>query len=100
GQYGQVLVEVLLDTPVPALGPGLGALPRARSEVGAFMGLAASINGRAVDGGFEASQNNEGFIAGLDLAFRIGLGLEGALGNSGDGLAFFQVGLATDGPSS
>ncbi len=38
GQYGQVLVEVLLDTPVPALGPGLGALPRARSEVGAVHG--------------------------------------------------------------
>jgi len=100
GQYGPVLVEVLLDTPVPALGPGVGALPRARSEVGAFMGLAASISGRAVDGGFDASQNNEGFIAGLDLAFRIGLGLEGALGNSGDGLAFFQVGLAADGPST
>ena len=100
GQYGPVLVEVLLDTPVPALGPGVGALPRARSEVGAFMGLAASISGRAVDGGFEASQNNEGFIAGLDLGFRIGLGLEGALGNSGDGLAFFQVGLAADGPST
>jgi hypothetical protein len=100
GQYGQVLVEVLLDTPVPALGPGLGSLPRARSEVGAFMGLAASITGRGVNGGFETSQNENGFIAGLDLAFRIGLGLEGALGNAGDGLAFFQVGLAADGPST
>ncbi len=100
GQYGQVLVEVLLDTPVPALGPGLGSLPRARSEVGAFMGLAASINGRGVNGGFEASQNENGFIAGLDLGFRVGLGLEGALGDAGDGLAFLQVGLAADGPST
>src|SRR4029453_8395407 len=66
GQYGPVLVEVLLDTPVPALGPGLGSLPRARSEVGPFMGLAGSITGRAVDGGFAASQNENGFIAGLD----------------------------------
>jgi hypothetical protein len=100
GQYGPVLVEVLLDTPVPALGQGLGALPRARSEVGAFMGLAASITGRGVDGGFAASQNEPGFIAGLDLGFRVGLGIEGALGNAGDGLAFLQVGLAADGPST
>jgi hypothetical protein len=100
GQYGQVLVEVLLDTPVPALGPGLGALPRARSEVGAFMGLAGSINGRAVNGGFEASQNQNGFIAGLDLGFRVGLGLEGALGDAGDGLAFLQVGFTADGAST
>ncbi len=100
GQYGQVLVEVLLDTPVPALGPGVGALPRARSEVGPFMGLAGSITGRAVNGGFAASQNENGLIAGLDLGFRVGLGLEGALGDAGDGLAFFQVGLAADGPST
>ena len=100
GQYGQVLVEVLLETPVPALGPGLGALPRARSEVGPFMGLAASINGRAVDGGFESSQNNRGFIAGLDLGFRVGLGIEGALGDAGDGLAFLQLGFTADGPST
>jgi len=100
GQYGPVLVEVLLDTPVPALGPGLGSLPRARSEVGPFMGLAGSITGRAVDGGFAASQNETGFIAGLDLGFRVGLGLEGALGDAGDGLAFFQVGLTADGPST
>ena len=100
GQYAQVFEEVVLDTPVPALGPGLGALPRARSEVGVFMGLAASITGRAVNGGFEASQNENGFIAGLDLGFRVGLGLEGALGDAGDGLAFLQVGLTADGAST
>jgi hypothetical protein len=100
GQYAQVFEEVVLDTPVPALGPGLGALPRARSEVGVFTGLAASIIGRAVNGGFEASQNENGFIAGLDLGFRVGLGLEGALGDAGDGLAFLQVGLTVDGAST
>ncbi len=83
GQYGQVLVEVLLDTPVPALGPGVGALPRARSEVGPFMGLAASITGRAVNGGFAASQNENGFIAGLDLGFRVGFGTGGGVGRCG-----------------
>jgi hypothetical protein len=98
--YAPVLYEALLDTPVPGLGPGLGALPRARSEVGAFMGLAASIEGRGVDGGFEASQSDPGFVPGLDLAFRVGVGLEGALGDSGDGLAYLQLGFHADGPST
>ncbi len=98
--YGRVLAEVLLDTPVPALGPGLGALPRARSELGPFIGVAASIDGRSVSGGFEASQNQTGFIAGLDLGFRVGFGLEGALGDAGDGLAFAQIGLSADGAST
>jgi hypothetical protein len=91
---------VLLDTPVPALGPGLGALPRSRSEVGPFIGVVASINGRSVSGGFEASQNKPGFLVGLDLGLRVGLGLEGALGDAGDGLAYMQLGLTAEGASS
>jgi len=98
--YAPTLYEALLDTPVPGLGPGLGSLPRARSEVGAFMGLAATIEGRGVSGGFEASQNDKGFVPGLDLAFRVGVGLEGALGDAGDGLAYLQVGFHADGPST
>lgn len=98
--YAPTLYEALLDTPVPGLGPGLGSLPRARSEVGAFMGLAATIEGRGVNGGFEASQNDSGFVPGLDLAFRIGVGLEGALGDAGDGLAYLQAGFHADGPST
>ena len=39
--------EVLLGHPCAGLGPGLGSLPRARSELGPFMGVAASIDGRA-----------------------------------------------------
>jgi len=98
--YAPTLYEALLDSPVPGLGPGLGSLPRARSEVGAFMGLAASIEGRGVSGGFEESQNDRGIVPGLDLAFRVGVGLEGALGDAGDGLAYLQVGFHADGPST
>ena len=98
--YAPTLNEALLDTPVPGLGPGLGSLPRARSEVGAFMGLAATMEGRGVSGGFEESQNDRGFVPGLDLAYRVGVGLEGALGDSGDGLAYLQVGFHADGSST
>jgi hypothetical protein len=98
--YRGALEQVLLDTPIPGLGPGAGALARSRSEVGTFIGLAGSVEGRAVDGGFEATQTDSGVVAGLEFGLRLGLGLEGALGDSGDGLAFVQLGYHVDGASS
>ncbi|MBL8539708.1 MAG: hypothetical protein JNK68_04985, partial [Betaproteobacteria bacterium] len=98
--YRPLFEETLLETPVPGLGPGLGAQPRARSEVGAFVGLVGSIDGRGINGGFASGQNQNGFIYGLDIAVRAGLGLEGALGDAGDGLAFLQVGFTADSPST
>lgn len=100
GVYKPVLEEVLLDTPVPGLGAGLGALPRARSELGAFIGLAGSLDARAINGGFVDSENSVGWIGGLDIGFRAGLGLEGALGESSDGLVFGQIGFRADTPST
>ena len=90
------LEETLLPTPVPGLGPGLGAQPRARSEVGGFMGLAGTIDARAISGGFVPSQDSNGWVGGLDIGFRAGVGLEGAMGDSGDGLVFGQIGLRSD----
>jgi hypothetical protein len=98
--YAPPLREALLEGPVPGLGPGLGSLPRARSEVGPFLGLAAAIDARGISGGFLDGQDSTGAIGGVELAFRAGLGLEGALGDAGDGLAYLQVGLRADSPSS
>jgi hypothetical protein len=89
------LAEVLGQTPIPGLAPGLGALPRFRSEVGPFVGLAGAIDGRWIDGGFTPS-NGSGFIAGVDLAARVGLGLDGVMRDSGDGLTFLSIGLRGD----
>ncbi|MGB8436506.1 MAG: hypothetical protein WCE38_19845, partial [Burkholderiales bacterium] len=100
GLYGAALYAVLSDTPVPGLGAGLGALPRARSEVGKFIGLAGAIDARAINGGFVPSENSVGWIGGLDIGFRAGFGFEGALGDSGDGLVFGQIGLRAETPST
>jgi hypothetical protein len=100
GLYAPALKEVLLDTPVPGLGAGLGALPRERSEVGTFIGLAGTIDARYIDGGLVSSENSPGWIGGLDIGFRAGLGLEGALGESGDGLVFGQLGVRAETPST
>jgi hypothetical protein len=93
-------VAVLKDTPVPGLGPGLGSMPRFRSEVGVFLGLAGAADGRVVDGGFAEGQGKSGFVGGLDISFRAGMGLDGVMNEGGDGLVFASIGLRSDTPST
>jgi len=92
--------EVLAPTPVPSLGQGLGAMPRFRAEVGPFIGIAGSIDARYMDGGFTDATAGNGWIGGVDLSFRAGLGLDGVLNESGDGLVFASIGLRGDSPST
>ncbi len=99
-RFSHAAKEALLPTPVPSLGPGLGAMPRFRSEVGTFTGLTGSIDARQISGGFDSSQNDNGWVGGLDIGLRAGLGLEGALGDGGDGLVFGQIGFRADSASS
>ena len=95
-----LLAEALTPTPMPGLGPGLGSMPRFRSELGPFIGLAGSVEGRGLSGGFAPGQTSRGAMFGLDLGFRIGMGLEGVIGDAGDGLVFGQIGLHADTSSS
>jgi hypothetical protein len=90
-----LVAEVLRPTPVPALGPGLGSMPRFRAEVGPFIGFAGSVGLRNVDGGFVDGQAR-GWIGDVDLSVRAGLGLDGVLGEAGDGLVYASLGLRGD----
>jgi hypothetical protein len=99
-EYRVAFGETLGPTPVPGLDSGLGAMPRFRSELGAFIGLAGAIDGRAVDGGFESSQNTSGWIGGVEVALRGGIGLEGALGDASDGLIFGSLGFRSHAAST
>ena len=92
--------EVLGPTPVPGLGPGLGSMPRFRAEVGPFIGFTGSGDLRAIDGGYVPSVTANGWIGGAELSLRAGLGLEGVIGESGDGLVFGSLGLRGDTRSS
>lgn len=92
--------EVLAPTPVPSLGQGLGAMPRFRAEVGPFLGIAGSMDARYIDGGFTDYTAGNGWIGGVDLSFRAGLGLDGVLNESGDGLVFASIGVRGDSPST
>jgi hypothetical protein len=99
-EVAPVLAQALQPTPVPGLGPGLGSMPRFRSELGTFIGLAGSLEARSVNGGFAPGQSESGMIYGLDLGLRVGVGLEGVIGDAGDGLVFAQIGLHADTSSS
>ena len=92
--------EVLAQTPVPGLGQGLGSMPRFRAEVGPFIGFAGSTDARIIDGGYIPQVTSNGAIVGADLALRLGLGLDGVIGESGDGLVFGSIGLHGDSRSS
>jgi hypothetical protein len=96
----EIAYEVLRPTPIPGLGPGLGSMPRFRAELGPFVGLAGSLDGRSIDGGFVASETAKGLVGGVDLSVRAGLGLDGVIGESGDGLVFASLGLRFDSPST
>jgi hypothetical protein len=95
-----LLAEVLGPTPIPGLGPGLGSMPRFRAEVGPFIGFVGSADMRWISGGYDPSVTSSGWIGGADLSLRAGLGLDGVIGESGDGLVFGSVGLRGDTRSS
>ncbi len=92
--------DVLMKTPVPGLGSGLGELPRFRSELGLFLGVSTSVNVSSIRGGFASGQEVPGSVAGIEADVMIGYGLEGVLNQTGDGLIFFQAGWRQDSPSS
>lgn len=100
GRYRSAFEEVIAPTPVPGLTPGLGAMPRFRSEIGPYVGLSSGADIWLINGGFESSQSQTGFVGGVDVSFRAGVGLEGALGDSGDGMVFAQVGVRGTWPST
>ena len=91
-----LLPELLAPTPVPGLGPGLGSMPRFRAEVGPYIGIAGLMDLRNISNGFVPGEDQSGWLAGAELAARFGLGLDGVMGESGDGLVFGSLGIRGD----
>lgn len=96
----RALQPVLVQLPLPALAAGLGELPRFRAEIGPFVGMSAGARGSTVYGGFGTGQTDVGGTGGLELAVRAGVGLDGVLNESGDGLMFAELGIRQDAVTS
>jgi hypothetical protein len=92
----QTLASIVGQTPVPALGAGRGELPRFRSELGPFLGLSSGLRMGVLTRGFGSTQTDVSTIGGIEVAFRAGIGLEGILNESSDGLVFLEVGARED----
>jgi hypothetical protein len=98
--FKPVLEAVLVNLPVPGLATGEGEMPRFRSELGLFIGISPAARVSLYNGGFGESQKTAGFVPALELGLRLGLGMDGVMNESGDGLAFLDLGWRQDGVSS
>jgi hypothetical protein len=100
-EFETLLEQVFVLTPVPALKKDLiGDLPRFRAEVGTFIGLSPALRGSMIFGAFGLGQETVGVVGGLEFEARFGVGLDGVINESGDGLVFLGVGWRQDGSSS
>ncbi len=88
--------KILLETPKPGRKPPEGAMPRFRSEIGPFLGLAAGISAGGADGGFESTDSPSRAVGTMDISGRVGIGLEALLGDAGDGQIFLQAGVVQE----
>ena len=86
-------VPILLTTPKPGRKPPEGAMPRFRSEIGPFIGLAAGMSAGWADGGMESTESVARAGGTMEIGARAGLGLEALLGEAGDGQIFVQAGF-------
>jgi hypothetical protein len=91
---------VLETTPMPGLHSGLGEIARFRSELGPFIGVAPAARVSIISRGFGLTQQTAGAVPGLEFAVHIGLGMDGVLNASGDGLVFLDLGMRLDGSST
>ncbi len=91
-----LLLPILKQTPVPAMSRGAGELPRFRTEMGAFVGLATGVRAGALTHGFGPQQAGTSTVGGIELAARVGVGLDGILNDSSDGLIFLEGGVRED----
>lgn len=96
-QEVETLVPIIAQTPIPALGNVPGQLPRFRSELGPFLGVSAAAFGQGMNAGFGINQLGVSGTGGLETSVRVGVGLEGVLDESGDGLVFVGLGYRQDG---
>ena len=95
-----IVVPILKQTPVPGLGRGPGELPRFRTEMGTFVGLSTGFRGGLLTHGFGSGEDGVSATPGIELAARAGLGLDGVLNESSDGLVFVEGGVRDDAQAS
>lgn len=93
-------MDVVNQTPIPALALGYGTMPRFRSELGGFIGFSPYICAAGWNDDFSPTGTSATGVGSVGINVRIGLGLDGVISEAGDGLAFVEFGMANDTESS
>lgn len=93
-------MDVVNQTPVPALASGYGTMPRFRSELGGFIGFSPYLCAAGWNDDFSPTGTSATGVGSVGINIRIGLGLDGVMSDAGDGLAFVEIGMANDTESS
>ncbi|HVP69183.1 MAG TPA: hypothetical protein VMT17_18175 [Anaeromyxobacteraceae bacterium] len=86
---------VLQSSPVPAGGPDSIHPPRARADVGPFVGIVSGFSFGTALGGYD-SWANARFREDFQIGARVGFGLEGLLTSSMDGQIWAGVSFVVD----
>jgi hypothetical protein len=98
--YAPLFVDIFRTTAIPGLAKGAGELPRFRAELGPFIGLSAALRGNYVLTGYSPQQETSGEVTGVEMNFRVGLGVEGVLNEASDAAIFLEAGYRLDGSST
>ncbi len=89
-----LIEEVVAQTPMPGRGPGIASLPRSHAEVGPFVSWVSGARVGVLDSQFEPNFDGTFVDGEVFIGGRVGIGLDALTGRTGDGLVFFQLGLA------
>lgn len=90
-------LAVLRDTPVPSGDQESIHPPRARADIGPFVGVVAGITAGPAWGGYDTTSGWR-FRDELEVGARVGYGLEGVLTTNMDGQIWAQASFVTDPP--
>src|SRR5262245_30957808 len=68
----ELIVPIIVQTPVPALASGKGELPRFRAELGPFIGVSSAVPAQGLSNVFGTNQASQTAVGSLEIAFRGG----------------------------
>ena len=89
-----IFMQVIMETPGPALRAGKGELPRFRSELGGFIGISPYVRTVGWNDRFTPEVFDAFDIGTIGFNVRAGLGLDGITSEGDDGLVFLEFGIA------
>jgi len=88
-------LSTLAQTPVPSGGPGSIHPPRARADIGPFLGVVSGVTGGLAFAGYETTGGLR-WRSELDVGARVGYGLQGVLTTNMDGQMWAQASYVVD----